>query len=212
MGFVAKSVTASRGVWKLEQLGPIDACILQADLVRIMGDGLRSVLRQVLAILGSKTRPGEGPFARAERVLKALESDPRGLVDSIIDRPWEEITDDADRVGEALVDLLRPFSPEQVRRLAATVLVRAEGRKGGLWMRFGDGLVEMTSLDELDAALSAAEAHPLEFWRIFAWALELNLRPLIAALAIARSSAASPESPGTSSSAPTPTTPGRSTS
>lgn len=210
MGFVGKTVTVTRGRWKLEQLGPIDACTLSVDLARVLGDGLRGVLRQVLAFLGQGAEGDERPFERAQRVLGLLDADPSALLGSIMDRPWSALVEDVDHVGEALVDLLRPLSPAQLRRFAEILLVRVDGRKGGLFVSptaGADPTVPVGSLDDLDALLGD---NPLEFFRLLAWGLELNLRPLIAALGTARSSGS--RSRATDSSAPTPTEPGRSTS
>lgn len=209
-GFVGKTITVTRGRWRLEQLGPIDACTLSVDLTRVLGDGLRGVLRQVLAFLGESPEGGEGPFEKAQRILGLLDSDPKALLGSVMDRPWEAFIRDADHVAEALVGLLLPLSPVQLRRFAETLLVRVEGRKGGLWVSPAPGAdpsVPVVSLDALDALLVD---NPLEFFRLLAWGLEFNLRPLIAALGTARSSGS--RGRATSSEDPTPTGPGRSTS
>lgn len=183
-GFLSKTVTDRRGRWQLEQLGPLDLCLLQADLVRTLGEPLRAALRGLLAYLGEPSAEGEQPFAKLERVLKTLLERPKDLLGSVMDRPWDELRADADRVVGTFVEMLQVLPPVHLRRFAELLLVRQPGRpKGGLRVAptaGADPTLDVDSLARLDELLAD---NPLEFWRLLLWAFEVNLRPLIAASA-----------------------------
>lgn len=211
--FAHSTVIEVKGRWALEQLGPLDLCMLQADLAKALGGPLREALRLALAFLGEESEEGEGPWQKLNRVAAAL-GDPEQLkllVGSVFDR---DLTKDLGTISDALVEMLRATSTRDLRRIAETMLVRQPARKGGLRHAVSPDAPpakghEVDSLDTLDAFLSK---NPLELWKLILWGLELNLRPLIAALGTARSSESGSTDQGTPSAAPTLTRPGRSTS
>lgn len=183
-GFLSKTVTDRRGRWQIEQLGPLDLCLLQADLVRTLGEPLRAALRGLLAYLGEPAAVGEHPFAKLQRVLKTLLERPQDLLGSVMDRPWDKLCGDADRVVGTFVEMLQVLPPAHLRRFAETLLVRQPGRlKGGLRVAPTSGADPTLDVDSLGRLDELIADNPLEFWRLLLWALEVNLRPLIAASA-----------------------------
>lgn len=213
-GYEGKRVIETKGRWALEQLGPIDVCLLEAELASTLGETLRAGLRLVVAYLAEPATDEEaeaqGPWAKLDRIMKALNEDPRQLLGRIMDR---DILADAAQISATLVDMIRAVSVREIRSIAERLLVRLPGRnKGGLFVSIAPGqppTVPISSLADIDAHLAD---NPHEFWRLLLWGLELNLRPLIAALGTGRGRGEDQEAPAsTPSSAPTQRPPGAST-
>lgn len=185
------AVIESMGRWRYEQLRPLDLCGLHADLGRLLGPALRSVVLKTLLILGASEQLGETLEAKVKRVLSAFESHDgpamqrfvAGLM-SRLDRPWSEAVAELDMVSLALAQMTQALDGPAVMRLIEQVLVTREGRRGGLSYQAVPGAkaagsyVPIASVDDLNEQTSL---DPLELWRLFAWALMINLRPITAA-------------------------------
>lgn len=179
MGFKGKTVIEVKGRWALEQLGPIDLCMFEADVATALGDTLRQGFRLVLAFLGEESESGEGTFQKLERMMQTLDADPKALLGSIMDR---DILQDAERISETLVDMLRSVSTRELRSLAERMFITREGAKGGLRVAVVAGQppsIPVATVEDLDALLSDS---PHEFWKLLLWGFQVNLRPLIAEL------------------------------
>lgn len=203
------------GRWKYEQLPPLDLCGLHADLGRLVTPAVRSLLIKTLLILGAAPQAGETLAARGRRVLAALEAHDgptlasfvRGLVEQL-DRPIDELVQEIDAISLALIEVARMLDGRAVMQLMEQVLVVRDGRRGGLSYQVIAGAkqyVPITTVNELNEQTQT----PNELWRLFAWALMVDMRPTTAALRtwVERGLTARPGStPG-----PTPATPGPST-
>lgn len=209
-------VIETMGRWRYEQLRPLDLCGLHADLGRLLGPALRSVVIKALLILGASEQAGETLDAKVKRVLGALDGRDgpalqrfvAGLM-SRLDRPWAEAVQELDMVTLALAEVTRVLDGDAVMRLIEQVLVTREGRRGGLSYQVVPGAKEYVPIAGVDDLNEQTSLDPLELWRLFAWALMINLRPITAAAHtwVARRLTVPPGTGG-----PTPTTGGPSTS
>lgn len=210
------TVIETFGRWRYEQLPPLDLCGLHADLGRLLTPALRSLAIKALLILGAAPQAGETLAARGRRVLAALEAHDgptlaafvRGLVEQL-DRPIADVVEEIDALSLALLEIARGLDGAAVMRLIVQVLVVREGRRGGLSFQVVAGAptyVPVASVQDLNEQTADS---PLELWRLFAWALLINLRPFTAALRTwaGRGPTAKPGS----TPAPTPGTAGPST-
>lgn len=209
------TVIETFGRWRYEQLAPLDLCGLHADLGRLVTPALRSLLIKALLILGAQPQTGETLAARGRRVLAAFDAHDgpalagfvRGLME-LLDRPLAELIEEIDAISLALMEVSRALDSRAVMRLMVEVLVVREGRRGGLSFQVVSGArnyVPITTVDDLNEQAQT----PNELWRLFAWALMVDLRPTTAALRtwVERGLTARPGS----TSAPTPPTDGPST-
>lgn len=182
------AVIETFGRWRYEQLRPLDLCGLHADLGRFLGPALRSVVIKALLILGATEQPGETLEAKVKRVLGAFEAHDgpalqrfvAGLM-SRLDRPWSEAVAELDMVSLALAQLTQALDGPAVMRLIEQVLVAREGRRGGLSYQVVPGAKEYVPIASVDDLNEQTSLDPLELWRLFAWALMINLRPITAA-------------------------------
>lgn len=176
------------GRWRYEQLAPLDLCGLHADLGRLLTPALRSLLIKALLILGARPQDGETLAARGRRVLAAFERHDgpalagfvRGLMEQL-DRSLAELVEEIDAISLALMELARALDSRAVMRLMVEVLVVREGRRGGLSFLVTAGAKNYVPISTVDDLNEQAQT-PNELWRLFAWALMVNLRPTTAAL------------------------------
>ena len=211
------AVIETMGRWRYEQLRPLDLCGLHADLGRLLGPALRSVVIKALLILGASEQAGESLEAKVKRVLGAFEAHDgpalqrfvAGLLERL-DRPWSEAVAELDMVSLALAKVTRALDGAAVMRLIEQVLVTREGRRGGLSYQAVPGAKAYAPIASADDLNEQTSLDPLELWRLFAWALMINLRPITAGLHtwVGRRLT---ERPGPTTG-PTPPTPGPSTS
>lgn len=218
--FQHNTVIEVKGRWALEQLGPMELCKLEVELTQALGGPLREALRLALAFLGEESKPDEdgkveGAWQKLNRVAAAL-VDGDGeqlklLVGSIFDR---DIAADLASISDALVEMARAISAHDLERIAVKMLVRHPVKKGGLWVAVTPDAppAKGHAVDSLESLNALVSADHLELWKLILWGLELNLRPLIAALGTARSSERGSTDQGTPSAAPTLMRPGRSSS